>query len=157
MLKGGGELILFMDADYSVPIDAVERGIYLLKTGYDIAIASRAVDGSEVDHHQNMLREISAKIYTFIQNHHLGIRYQDTQCGFKIFTRRAAQVLFGRQRLDSVIFDPEILWLAKQEGFKVAEFPVKWSHVEDSRIQYDSFKKSMFVFQELFKIKKLHA
>lgn len=156
MLKGGGEWVLFMDADYSVPIDAVERGIYLLKTGHDMAIASRTLAGSEVDQHQNILRELSAKIYTFIQNHHLGIRYGDTQCGFKIFTHRAAQTLFEKQRLDSVIFDPEILWLAKQEGFKVAEFPVKWSHVEDSRIQYDSFKKSMFVFQELFKIKKLH-
>jgi dolichyl-phosphate beta-glucosyltransferase len=157
MLEGAGELILFMDADYSVPIDAVERGVDLLKTGHDVAIASRALAGSEVDQHQNIFRELSAKIYTFIQNHHLGIRYQDTQCGFKIYTRRAVQVLFGKQRLDSVIFDPEILWLAKQEGFKVAEFPVKWSHVADSRIQYDSLKKSMFVFQELFKIKKRHG
>jgi hypothetical protein len=60
------------------------------------------------------------------------------------------------QRLDSVIFDPEILWLAKQRGFKVAEFPVTWSHVGDSRIVYDNIRKSLFIFQELLKIRILH-
>ena len=156
MLKGKGDFVLFMDADYSVPIEAVERGMRLLEAGHDIAIASRALAGSVVDHHQNFLRELSARLYTFIQNHYLGISYPDTQCGFKIFTRRAAQTLFAKQRLNSVIFDPEILWLARQHGFKVAEFAVNWSHVEDSRIQYDSLKKSLFVFQELFRIKKRH-
>ena len=156
MLKGRGEFVLFMDADYSVPIEEVEKGIGLIEAGHDIAIASRAIDGSEVSQHQNFFREVSARIYTFIQNAHLGIDYRDTQCGFKIFTRTAARILFEKQKLSSVIFDPEILWLAKQEGFSVAEFPVKWTHVEDSRIQYDSLKKSVFVFQELFRIKKLH-
>jgi dolichyl-phosphate beta-glucosyltransferase len=91
-----------------------------------------------------------------IQNCYLGVRYKDTQCGFKIFTKHSAHELFGMQRLDSVIFDPEILWLAKQRGFKVAEFPVTWSHVGDSRIVYDNIRKSLFIFQELLKIRILH-
>lgn len=156
MLKGGGEVILFTDADYSVPIEEMEKGIQLLKNGFDIAIASRAISGSVITCRQNFFRELSAKIYTFFQNRYLGIRYKDTQCGFKIFTAHAARTLFKKQKLESVIFDPEILWLAKQEGFQVAEFPVRWSHIEDSRIQYDSIKKSLSVFQELFRIRKLH-
>lgn len=156
MLRGGGDIIMFMDADYSVPIEAVENGLALIREGFDVAIASRALSGSVVVRHQNLLRELSARLYTLIQNYHLGIRYPDTQCGFKIFTASAAQNLFARQKLDSVIFDPEILWLAKQNGFKVAQFPVVWRHAENSRIQYDSLKKSLFVFQELFRIKKLH-
>ena len=156
MLKGGGEVIIFMDADYSVPIEEVEKGIQLLENGFDIAIASRAISGSVITCRQNFFRELSAKIYTFTQNRYLGIRYKDTQCGFKIFTAHAARTLFEKQKLESVIFDPEILWLAKQEGFQVAEFPVRWSHIEDSRIRYDSIKKSLSVFQELFRIRKLH-
>lgn len=156
MLKGNGDFILFMDADYSVPIEEIEKGFRLLEAGYDIAIASRAVSGSRVDHHQNLFRELSARVYTFVQSQYLGIYYKDTQCGFKIFTKKAAHSLFARQKLDSVIFDPEILWLAGELGYRVAEFPVRWRHVEDSRIQYDSLKKSVFVFQELFRIKKLH-
>ncbi|MFO7559640.1 MAG: glycosyltransferase family 2 protein [Desulfobacterales bacterium] len=156
MLQGAAEIIMFMDADYSVPMEEVEKGLNLIGSGADIAIASRAIQGSIVSHHQNFFREVSAKIYTFIQNFYLGINYQDTQCGFKLFTRNAAQKLFSEQKLNSVIFDPEVLWLAKKAGFTVAEFPVEWKHMEDSRIQYDSLMKSLFVFQELLRIKKLH-
>jgi dolichyl-phosphate beta-glucosyltransferase len=156
MLRGEGDYVMFMDADYSVPIEEVERGITLLNDGYDIAIASRAFSESVIKHHQNFFRELSAKLYTFIQNLYLGIHYKDTQCGFKIYRKQVARELFGKQKLDSVIFDPEILWLAKHSGYSVGEFPVEWSHVEGSRIQYDNIKKSLFIFQELFRIKKLH-
>lgn len=156
MLSGSGDRVMFMDADYSVPIEELEKGLRLLRDGADIAIGSRAIPGSVVTVHQNIFRELSAKIYTFIQNRYLGIRYKDTQCGFKLYQASAAKTLFKKQRLDSVIFDPEILWLAKQYGFKVKVFPVQWQHVEDSRIVYDSFKKSLFVFYELFRIKGLH-
>jgi glycosyltransferase involved in cell wall biosynthesis len=156
MLEGAGETVMFMDADYSVPIEAVEYGCELIQNGNDIAIASRTVSGAIVAEHQNVFRELSAKMYTWIQNRYLGIRYGDTQCGFKMFTHAAAQQLFGKQKLNSVIFDPEILWLAAAEGYRVGEFPVEWTHVEGSRIQYDSLKKSLFVFRELFRIKKLH-
>lgn len=156
MLRGAAEIIMFMDADYSVPMAAVKEGLALINSGCDIAIASRAIDGSEINHHQNRAREWSARLYTLIQNRYLGISYPDTQCGFKLFRRPAAQRLFSKQRLDSVIFDPEILWLAKKEGFTVEQFPVKWTHQEDSRIQYDNLRKSLFVFQELFRIRTLH-
>jgi glycosyltransferase involved in cell wall biosynthesis len=156
MLRAAGDRILFMDADYAVPVPEIEKGLILLDSGYDIAIGSRAVAGARVEEHQNFVRELSARIYTCIQTLYLGIRYPDTQCGFKLFTRTAARRLFRLQRLNSVIFDPEILWLAGRHGFSVAEFPVHWRHVGNSRIQYDSLKKSLFVFQELFRIRRLH-
>ncbi|MBW1776626.1 MAG: glycosyltransferase family 2 protein [Deltaproteobacteria bacterium] len=156
MLEGKGAVLMFMDADYSVPIQEMEKGLACLRNGYDVAMGSRALSGSRVVAHQNFARELSAKIYTMIQSFYLGIPYRDTQCGFKLFTRRAARVLFDRQKLSSVIFDPEILWLAKMLGFQTVEFPVCWRHIGDSRIQYDSVKKSLFVFQELFRIKQLH-
>jgi dolichyl-phosphate beta-glucosyltransferase len=156
MCKGRGQVVMFMDADYSVPIEAVEEGFALLESGHDIAIASRAMPGSVINHHQNRAREFSARLYTFIQNLYLGLSYPDTQCGFKLFTQKAAHTLFALQRLDSVIYDPEILFLAKRHGFRVGQFPVYWTHQEDSRIQYDNFRKSIFVFQELFRIRLLH-
>jgi len=156
MLNAAGKMVLFMDADYAVPIDEIEKGVALLRAGADIAIGSRAIPGAVVQAHQNVFREFSAKLYTFIQNRYLGIRYKDTQCGFKLFKAEPARMLFGEQRLDSVIFDPEILWLAKRNRFKVDEFPVTWRHVENSRIVYDSLRKSLFVFRELFKIRRLH-
>ena len=156
MLKGCGTILMFMDADYSVPIEDMEKGRRLIRDGCDLAIGSRAISDSRVIEHQNMLRELSARFYTSVQNHHLGICYKDTQCGFKFFKKEAAQDLFGKQKLNSVIFDPEILWLAEQAGYRVKEFPVTWRQVENSRIRYDSIKKFLSVFRELFRIKKLH-
>jgi dolichyl-phosphate beta-glucosyltransferase len=147
---------MFMDADYAVPMEYCERGLAMIGQGFDIAIASRAIKGAQIRQHQNSLRKLSAKTYTFIQNTYLGIHFPDTQCGFKFFTRRSAQSLFSLQKLDSVIFDPEILWLARKKGFRVGQFPVQWRHVADSRIQYDNLRKSLFVFRELFRIKQLH-
>ncbi|MFC1895206.1 dolichyl-phosphate beta-glucosyltransferase [Thermodesulfobacteriota bacterium] len=157
MMRAAGRKILFMDADYSVPIQELEKGWSLLEQGAHIAIGSRAIEGSRVLSHQGKVRELSGKFYTMVQNLYLGIDYPDTQCGFKIFKREAARDLFGRQKLSSVIFDAEILWLAGQRGYRVAQFPVLWTHAEDSRIQYDSIGKFAFVFEELLRIKKLHA
>lgn len=156
MLKGLGKICMFMDADYAVPIEYCEQGMALIASGHDIAIASRAMDGSDITLNQNLARHISAKIYTFIQNHYLHMDFPDTQCGFKLFTRSAAKNLFSRQKLNSVIFDPEILWLAQKANYAIAQFPVQWTHIEGSRIQYDNLKKSLFVFQELLRIKGLH-
>ena len=156
MLRGRGRVVMFMDADYAVPMEYCKGGLAMIDQGFDIAIASRAIEGAEIQQHQNLFRKLSAKIYTFIQNIYLGIHFPDTQCGFKFFTRRSAQCLFSLQKLDSVIFDPEILWLASKKGFRVGQFPVQWRHVADSRIQYDNLRKSLFVFQELLQIKRLH-
>jgi dolichyl-phosphate beta-glucosyltransferase len=157
MLAGNGEMLLFMDADYAVPIEEITKGIDLIESGFDVAMGSRTAAGAVVTDHQNFFRELSAKFYNLIQTAYLGIFYKDTQCGFKMFTKTAAKRLFALQKLNSVIFDPEILWLAKKAGFQVAEFPVNWRHVGNSRIQYNSLKKSLFVFQELFRIRKLHG
>ncbi len=156
MLRSRGRVAMFMDADYAVPMAYCEKGLELIEAGHDIAIASRAVSGAKIQAHQNILRKLSAKIYTLIQNVYLGISYPDTQCGFKFFKQEAAHTLFDQQKLSSVIFDPEILWLAKRVGYTVAQFPVEWRHVADSRIQYDSLGKSIFVFQEMLRIPRLH-
>jgi glycosyltransferase involved in cell wall biosynthesis len=156
MLRSNGRIVMFMDADYAVPMSYSQKGISLIEEGYDMAIASRALSGAQIQEHQNFFRKLSAKFYTLIQNTYLGISYPDTQCGFKFFSRKATQALFEKQKLNSVIFDPEILWLAKKAGFRVAQFPVAWRHVGDSRIQYDNLQKSLFVFQELFRIRRIH-
>jgi len=156
MLAAQSDIVLFMDADYAVPLQEIEKGLDLLRQGFDIAIGSRAIEGARVEKHQNLPREIAAWVYTRIQQLYLGLPYPDTQCGFKLFRNHAAQALFARQRLNSVIFDPEILWLARRSGYRIAEFPVVWRHVENSRIQYDNIRKSIFVFQEMLRIPRVH-
>ena len=156
MLKAEGEYVLFMDADYSVPIEFVEPALALLQNGADIAIASRRHPDSDVKNTQNFVRHMSSVLFNIAQAAYLGLHFKDTQCGFKMFKKVVAQDVVSQQKLNSVIFDPEILWIAQKKHCTIQEFPVTWVHDEDSRIQYDSLSKSLFIFQELFRIRSLH-
>ena len=81
----------------------------------------------------------------------LGLKYKDTQCGFKAFTRKAAHQIFSRQMIDRWGFDPEVLFLAEKYGFKVAEVPVEWAHDNRSKINpvVDGFK----MFTEMLRVR----
>ncbi|PIL27981.1 transporter [Ganoderma sinense ZZ0214-1] len=59
---------------------------------------------------------------------------RDTQCGFKLFSRRAAQQIFPYQHLATWIFDVEVLLLAKERGMAVAEVPIEWHEVSGSKL-----------------------
>jgi hypothetical protein len=69
---------------------------------------------------------------------------------FKAFTRRAAQSVFPRQKIERWGFDPELLFLAKRFGIKVAEIPVEWGHSGGSRISY--FRDGMRMFEEMLRV-----
>ena len=59
---------------------------------------------------------------------------RDTQCGFKLFSRAAAQRIFPYQHLTTWIFDVEVLLLAKQLAIPVAEVPIEWHEVSGSKL-----------------------
>ncbi|MDP4198903.1 MAG: glycosyltransferase family 2 protein [Bacteroidota bacterium] len=155
MCEAKGERILFMDADYAVPLEYLHVAEALLDTGMDIAIGSRAIAGTKVMEHQSFIRERLSKIFGLIQRSYLGLKLKDTQCGFKLFTRAAAHDLFTHVKLTSVIFDGEVLWLATRRGYSVVEFPVEWTHDQDSRITYN-LVRTLKVFWDMLLIPFLH-
>ncbi len=155
MRQASGNRILFMDADYAVPLEDLVRAEALLDRGFDIAIGSRAVHDTKIVEAQSFVRNRIAKVFGFIQRNYLGLRLRDTQCGFKLFTREAARTIFSRVKLSSVIFDGEVLWLAKKMNLTVSEFPVEWTHDPDSRITYN-FIKSFKVLRDMLSIPFLH-
>ncbi|KAG2485304.1 hypothetical protein HYH03_015978 [Edaphochlamys debaryana] len=67
-----------------------------------------------------------------------GGRIRDTQCGFKLFTRRAAAILFSNQRLQRWCFDVELLYLAEQLQIPVTEVSVNWTEIPGSKIRFTS-------------------
>jgi len=157
MLKARGEYVLFMDADYAVPLEHIESAFKMMKEGADIAIGTRRHPEAKVANTQSFFRKTASKIFNTIQTVYLGLYFKDTQCGFKMFRHKVAAFIFPRQKLNSIVFDSEILWLAKKQRFNIVEFPVAWYHNDDSRIQYNSLKKSLYIFQELFKIRIIHT
>jgi dolichyl-phosphate beta-glucosyltransferase len=130
-----GDIILFSDADFSTPIEETARLLKFLRDGYHIVIGSRAVTGSRIEIHQPPLREITGKIGNAIVQTLLLLPFQDTQCGFKMFRADAIKKILPFLKIDGFAFDMEILAIAVAQGFKVAEVPVVWRNVLESKVR----------------------
>lgn len=154
MLSSKGKFRFFSDADLSTPIYEIEKLLEKLKSGADICIGSRAIDPSLIKKHQPFYREFMGKMFNkFVQLMVLkGI--EDTQCGFKGFTDRAAELVFSKSKIDGFSFDVEVLFLAQKAGLRIEQVPVEWYN--DRRTKVNPLKDSVKMFLELLKIKKLH-
>ena len=151
MRAARGAQLLFTDADLSTPIEELVRLEEALHEGAAIAIGSRAVPGSQVVVRQPWYRQTMGKLFNlFVQFIALpGVR--DSQCGFKLFRRDAAQVLFGLQRLPGFSFDVEVLFLAQRLGYSIAEVPVRWYNSPASRVH--PVLDSARMLRDLFRIR----
>jgi glycosyltransferase involved in cell wall biosynthesis len=134
MLHGFGDMLLFTDADLSSPIYEADKLFKALAQGADIAIGSRWLQAELQTERQPLYRQVYGRLFNLGLRLVLGLTYRDTQCGFKAFTRAAAQTIFSRQRVERWGFDPELLFLANQFKLRTVEVPVEWAHDHRSRI-----------------------
>ncbi len=143
MLAATGDRVLMCDADLATPIEELDKLSAELDRGADVAIASRAIDRSLIETRQHPLRELMGRTFNGIVRLLVLGGIKDTQCGFKLFTREAAHDLFGRATVDGFAFDVEILWLARG-SYRIAEVPVVWRHVEESKVSPGTDAMRMF-------------
>jgi dolichyl-phosphate beta-glucosyltransferase len=130
-----GEIVGFVDADYKTPIEEVTKLLPYLSQGFDVAIGSRATSGSRIERAQPWYRRIGSRGFAIVMHTIVGLNHiRDTQCGFKMFTRRASADIFPRTRIDGYMCDVEILWLADQLGYSVKEVGIRWMDDGDSRL-----------------------
>jgi len=134
MMHARGEVLLFSDADLSSPIEEAPKLLAGIAGGADIVIGSRWMQSELQTQRQPLYRQFFGRIFNLLLRLILGLKFKDTQCGFKVFTRRAAQAIFPQQKIERWGFDPELLYLAKKYGFKVVEVPVAWAHSAGTRI-----------------------
>ncbi|MGH9676205.1 MAG: dolichyl-phosphate beta-glucosyltransferase, partial [Candidatus Acidiferrum sp.] len=134
MREAQGEYVLFSDADLSAPICEAAKLFTLLQEGFDVAIGSRWLDVKLQRQRQPLYRQLLGRVFNLALRSVLLLKQKDTQCGFKAFTRRGAAIIFQNQRIERWGFDPELLFLAKKFGLRVAEVPVEWAHSGGSKI-----------------------
>lgn len=134
MLRAMGERVLFCDADLATPQEETERLMARLDDGADVAIGSRPLAESTLEVRQPWYRELLGRLFNKTVQL-LAVRgIDDTQCGFKLFTRDAAQDVFRRCALDGFSFDIEALLVARDLGLRIDEVPVRWRHQEGSKV-----------------------
>jgi len=157
MLEAEGDYRLFADADNSTSLDQIEKMWPYFKEGggeggYDVVIGSRDINGAVLDPPQpwirNMILGEGFKLYRKLIIGLWGI--EDTQCGFKCFSKKATEEIFPKCRISRFAFDPEILVIAQKMGYKMKEIPVYWKNDLESKVK---FKSILSMALDLIKIR----
>jgi dolichyl-phosphate beta-glucosyltransferase len=147
VLQAQGEIIMFTDSDLSAPMHEADRLFAAINAGADIAIGSRWLESGRQTHRQPLYRQFFGRCFNLVCRMVMNLPFADTQCGFKAFTRAAAQTVFQLQTIERWGFDPEILFIALKRGYKVQEVPVSWAHDERTRMSY--LKDGLQMLKEL--------
>jgi dolichyl-phosphate beta-glucosyltransferase len=144
-----GDIVLFSDADLSTPIEEFDKLLGLIDD-YDLVIASRSLPDSDVVVHQPFYREAMGKVFNMIVRILLVRGIVDTQCGFKLMRKAAAETIFALTRIDSFSFDVEMILIARRRGLSVKDVPVRWIDSRGSRVH--PIRDSSHMLLDLFRI-----
>lgn len=133
LLASKGERVLVSDADFSTPIEEIEKLEAQLGRA-EIAIGSRAIRGSDVRERQPFYRVLLGKAGNKVIRLFAVRGIADTQCGFKLFEGEAARSLAAELTIDGFAYDVELLWLARRRGLRIAEVGVIWVNSVASKV-----------------------
>ena len=134
MLQASGEYLFMCDADLSMPIEQVNQFIPPSLNDFDIAIASREAPGA-VRYDEPAYRHIVGRIFNTMIRLVALPGLNDTQCGFKCFRAPVAREIFALQQLPGWSFDVEVLFIARQRGYRIVELPVPWYFNPESKVR----------------------
>ena len=135
MLAVETDLGIFTDADMATPPDQIPLLVAALED-HDVALGSRIqADGKDMRGTQPIYRRSLGKAFHVFASFWVVGHVQDTQCGFKGFTREAAHDLFADQRITSIVFDVELIYLARRRGYRIAIVPIRWYDKRGSRMR----------------------
>jgi dolichyl-phosphate beta-glucosyltransferase len=134
MLEARGRWRFLADADLSMPISELHHFLAAAEQdSADIVIGSREARGARRIG-EPWSRHLIGRIFNWTVKLLVLRGIDDTQCGFKLFSARAADTLFPLQRLDGFGFDVEILFLARRAGLVVREIPITWVYGRESKV-----------------------
>ena len=155
MLHAAGDLIAFADADMATPPDQLVPLVAALATA-DAAYGSRIQpDGSDMRASQPAWRRALGKAFHLLASLWVVGPVRDTQCGFKGFRREAARDVFSRQRITSIVFDVEVIFLVRKRGYSFAVVPIRWADVRGSRM-HPGLRLALRVAWDLFRTTLVH-
>lgn len=115
MLHAKGNYVIFMDADLATPLRHLPRFYDLACGGYDVVVATRNLK----KHHNKLSRRTLSIMGNLAYRILGGVWTEDSQCGFKLFSKQAAKVCFGNQTIMRWGFDMELLTIAKARRLSV--------------------------------------
>lgn len=155
MLRAGGDLRLFCDADLATPAEEYEVVLAAMQAqNTPIGIGSRPLRASNLLVHQPWYREQLGRGFNAAVQILAVPGIKDTQCGFKIFTAETAKAVFSKSRIDGFAFDSEALFIARRLGYGIAEVPISWSHKDGSKVSM--VRDGLQMLGDLSRIRWMH-
>jgi len=133
MLQAQGEFVFMCDADLSMPIEELVNFLPPKLEGIDISIASREAPGA-IRYNEPHFRHFGGRMMNWLIQLFILPGLNDTQCGFKCFSKEAAKDLFNHQTLLGWSFDIELIYIARQRGYKIQEIPIPWYYHQESKV-----------------------
>ena len=146
-----GDYVLFMDADLSTDLSAIEKFLKLAPD-YDMVIGSRHAKDSVIKKKQPALRVFIGWCCRRLVNMKFHFKYKDTQCGFKAMRTDVAKKIVAKQVVNNFAFDVEYLYIAKLNNLSIYEMGVIWADDRGSTVS--PLKSSIKFFKDLSFIKK---
>jgi len=145
MISTATDYILITDSDLSTPISYFAEFIKDFPK-YDVVIASRAIDGSNVK--TSLFKKIAGRISN-IPISFIVKDIKDTQTGFKMFSVDVAKKIFPKCIINRWGGDVEVLYLTQKYGYKIKEYPVNWTNMPGSKVKLSDYPTTLL---ELLKI-----
>ncbi|MFL6258950.1 MAG: dolichyl-phosphate beta-glucosyltransferase [Thermoanaerobaculia bacterium] len=154
LLASRGRKVLVSDADFSTPIEEIEKLERFLQDGTPLVIGSRGLADSQVRQRQPFYREMMGRIFNRLIRM-FGVRgIRDTQCGFKLARGEEGRRIASELKIEGFAWDVEMIWLARRRGYKIAEVGVIWVNSPDSRV--DPIRSSFSMLRDVITMRLRH-
>ena len=124
-----GEFVMLMDADGSITLNDLTRHMDYLDFN-DIIIFDRY---SNLENEIPFMRRFASRGFNALVQGILGIRINDTQCGYKIMKTGYAVEAFNKISVSNAFFDVALFYHMKKEGARSVEIPVLYRHGKESK------------------------
>jgi dolichyl-phosphate beta-glucosyltransferase len=155
VMSATGDLVVFADADMATPPDQLPLLTEALAE-HDLALGSRVQpDGSDRRASQPWRRRLLGRLYRLLAGAWVTGDVPDTQCGFKGFRREVGRDIFARLRTTGIVFDAEVIFLARRLGYSMEVVPVMWHDVRGSRMRVRP-SLALAVLWDLLRIPLIH-
>ncbi len=150
LLAARGDLRFMCDADLSMPLSELPKFLEAVPSRSDLAIGTREGPGArrvgEPEH-----RHAMGRVFNLIVRLSGLAGIHDTQCGFKLFSAKAAELIVPRLTLDGWAIDIEMLVIAARCGLRVVEIPIEWHYRERSRVS--PLRDSLLMSRDVLRIR----
>jgi glycosyltransferase involved in cell wall biosynthesis len=138
-----GDILSFVDADGATGPAELFKLVQALGE-HQAVIGSRWMPGSKVLVKQGFARRVASRGFNLLVRLFFGLPFRDTQCGAKVFAKRAIDEVMGELETAKFAFDVELLYRLKKRGYSITEVPIVWENRPQSTLNLQWVIPEMF-------------